>query len=366
MKNNKKITIISSVHKWNDTRIFHKEVFTLSKEFNVELHALANFKKKQIGNINVKGLPQYKKRVFRSLNWIRLLFRILKSKTNVVHFHDPELIILGLFLKFFTTKKIVYDIHEDHQKNIRNKAWLGPIWFRNIMSIFFNIIEKSISYFFDLNILVLDKWKKKYRNSIVIKNYPIIETLNFKNVKKKNHIVYVGSLVERRGIEEMIESFNLISNENIIFNLIGGWGDKNLKQKLMPKIEGNKNINYLGYLSFDQVKKYLKEAKLGICLYTSKKYEENIPVKMYEYLSYYTPVLYSNFESWENKIKKEGWGVSVNPSDINDISKTIENYFLFNQFEKKIDYCIKYRKKYNWKTEGEKLLSAYNNLLEIS
>lgn len=357
------ISIISSVHKWNDTRIFSKEALSLSKKYKVLLSAKANFKKKKIKKIEVYGLYDYNKRFLRPLNWIKILFRIMKSKSKVIHFHDPELIILGVFLKLFTNKKVVYDIHEDYTKTIIKKNWLGPLWVRKIISRIFGFLETNISNIFDLNIIVIDNWMNKYKNSVVVKNYPVIEKIDFDDITKKNRVVYIGNLGKERGIEEMIESFDKLSNEDIVLDLIGKWSNEKLKEKIMPKINLNKNINFLGYLPISEAKKYLKEAKLGFCLYTDKKFEENIPVKMYEYLSYGTPVLFSNFESWKNKISKEGWGIPVNPSNIEEIIKEIDCYFENDNFPNYFKKCIEYRKKYDWKNEEEKLLDAYNNLL---
>ena len=52
MQDNYKIFIGTSVHRWNDNRIFHKEAVSLAKKFNVELHAPADFDKKKINGVN--------------------------------------------------------------------------------------------------------------------------------------------------------------------------------------------------------------------------------------------------------------------------------------------------------------------------
>lgn len=41
--NKERICIITSVHPWNDTRIFYKEAVSLAKKYEVELHAPADF-----------------------------------------------------------------------------------------------------------------------------------------------------------------------------------------------------------------------------------------------------------------------------------------------------------------------------------
>ena len=48
MKSNmNKIFFGTSVHRWNDNRIFYKQAVSLAKKYNVELHAPSNFNKKQ-------------------------------------------------------------------------------------------------------------------------------------------------------------------------------------------------------------------------------------------------------------------------------------------------------------------------------
>ena len=55
-----KIFIFSSVHRYNDTRVLHKEAISLAKKYKVELHAPAPFNTKVIENVNIIGLPQWK------------------------------------------------------------------------------------------------------------------------------------------------------------------------------------------------------------------------------------------------------------------------------------------------------------------
>ena len=45
---NKMIFIGSSVHRWNDNRIYYKEAVSLAKKYHVELHAPAEFEQKHL------------------------------------------------------------------------------------------------------------------------------------------------------------------------------------------------------------------------------------------------------------------------------------------------------------------------------
>ena len=56
-----RIFIGTSVHHWNDNRILYKEAISLSRIYNVELHAPAKFQKKQIDGVDIYGLPIWEK-----------------------------------------------------------------------------------------------------------------------------------------------------------------------------------------------------------------------------------------------------------------------------------------------------------------
>ena len=55
------IFIGTSVHCWNDIRILYKEAVSLGKNYNVELHAPAEFENKQIKCVDIHGLPTWEK-----------------------------------------------------------------------------------------------------------------------------------------------------------------------------------------------------------------------------------------------------------------------------------------------------------------
>ena len=62
------IFIGSSVHRWNDNRILYKEAVSLSKKYRVELHAPAEFGKKQLEGIDIYGLSIWEKEKDRKKN----------------------------------------------------------------------------------------------------------------------------------------------------------------------------------------------------------------------------------------------------------------------------------------------------------
>ena len=60
MSRNHKVMHISCLHPWNDTRILFREAKTLSKEHDVELHAVADFKTRVYEGVIIVGLRKKK------------------------------------------------------------------------------------------------------------------------------------------------------------------------------------------------------------------------------------------------------------------------------------------------------------------
>lgn len=356
-----KVCIVSSVHRYNDTRVFYKQARSLARFYEVELHAIADFGYKKIDNVHVFGLQEYPRRVFRALHTLRLLRRVWRKDVAIVHFHDPELMILGLVLSFFSRKKLIYDIHEDYSKTIRKKYWIPPA-LRHGLAVLFARFERFAARRFHANIVVLDHWAAKYPKSFSVKNYPIAEEGDFSDKEKK--LIYVGNLDSGRGILEMIEAFLLFSEKNtdFRFEIVGKWASQRQKEQAFEKAKNSNKIVFRGYIPIQEARGLIAKASLGFCLYTDARFEENIPVKMYEYLMFQTPVVCSDFDSWKKRVQGEGWGIAANPAKPEQVAQAIE--IALENHANMLKACYEHRQKYTWEKQEKKLFEQYEKLFE--
>ena len=370
MKN--KVLILSSVHRWDDTRIFHKQAKSLAKIYDIELHAIADFKYKVFGGINIYGHKRSLK-IFPFRIWLQYLIIALRSGSKTVHLHDPDLIFLGVLLRILG-KIVIYDVHEDMPGYIMDKTWIPKI-FRQLISIFFDITERATSIFFSEIIVVTEKVGERFlrKNPVYICNYPSISNFprnpNHKNKSNLFSIIYVGVITPRRGIVEVIQAVSHLNNKfKCQVNIIGPIPDANFEEYL-KKLVLKSRIPFLfkGALSYNKAMIELYSADVGIvCIPPKPYFLESLPNKMFEYMIAGLPVICSNFPLWKDLIEKNNCGITVDPLNPTEITNAIQ--YLYSNPEYLKIMGMNGRKlveeQFNWENEEEKLLKLYNKLFE--
>lgn len=368
---NKKVCHISTAHKDNDSRILLKECQSLSKAgYDVSLIINADRDKKLYGTNIIALDSENTSRMYRLFKKSKVaLKKAIDLDADIYHFHDPELIKVGMALKK-RGKKVIYDVHEDVPKQILAKSYLGPMFVRKIVSKVYNYYEKGKSKNFDGIIAASDELANKFdnKNSISVKNFAIKEIIeNEKPVDREENdkfiIIYVGSITKIRGIKELIQVTELFLGKVELW-ILGAFESYELQKECM-NLEGYKYCKYFGSLPVKDVYSYIKSADIGMCtLYPTENYKESIPIKVLEYMACEKPLVLSNFDYWKNFFGDVG--KYVDPLDINSIKDGIQ-YFIDNKSE--LEKKGKENKKsfienFCWDSEEKKLLQLYENLLK--
>ena len=365
-----KVCILTSVHPPFDGRVFHKEAKTLAKAgYNVVLIA-QHTGEETIDGVKILPLPRPKNRFVRITKVVWKLFRLaLKEKANVYHFHDPELIPVGLVLKFFG-KKVIYDVHEDYPKQIlSSQKWAGNVYVRKFIAFITNIIERSGAFGFDSIAAATPDIAKKFNPSktILIRNFPILELIDkVQPVDCKTDkpiVIYAGVLTRIRGIKEIIQAMELVKDKAELW-LLGKWESEEFRKECQD-LEGWKHTKYLGLFPLNQVYEYIKGADIGIStLYPIENYVTSLPIKAFEYMACSLPMVMSNFPDWQENFGE--YALFANPYSPEDIAEKV--LYLLNNPDKAKQLGDRGRdlaeEEYNWEAEGRKLLDIYGRVLD--
>jgi glycosyltransferase involved in cell wall biosynthesis len=367
---NKKIVHLTSVHLRYDIRIFQKMCISLSKAgYDVKL-VVADGKGSEIINdieiINVVN-KLASSRLIRILKFPRLVYvTALKLDADVYHFHDPELIPIGLKLKK-AGKKVIYDIHEDLPRQTLSKEYISKLFrvpLSAILEYYENKSIKQFDFIITATSFINARVLKLNSKSVNINNYPIISELVLSKEleEKENAICFVGAISRLRGVKEIVEAAFLA---NVKLYLAGKFTESDFEQEV-KELPGWKNVVECGQLDREQVANLMAKCIAGIVTFLPAPNHCNAqPNKMFEYMSAGLPVICSNFPLWKEIIETNECGICVNPSDpqsiADGIKKIATSFKVAAKFGKNGKVAIK--EKYNWEEECRKLIDLYNNLI---
>jgi glycosyltransferase involved in cell wall biosynthesis len=362
----KKVCHLSSVHSVTDTRIFYKECKTLvNAGYNVAF-VVQNDKDEVIDGVKIISINKPKNRKERMIRTTRQVYhRALEFDADIYHFHDPELIPIGLLLKH-KGKKVIYDIHEDVPRQNLTKEWI-PTRLRSPLSWIVEGLENYAAKRFDYIVTATDYIANRFsplnKCVIAVKNYPvIIEGISANMFSNRNRqICYISShLSLGRAIVPIIESMKYIDAELII---AGKMDDSILD--ILQKFEGWKKTRYIGFGDKKKVHSIMNCSRVGLALFSLEpNYVNALPTKMFEYMMEGLPVVVTDIPILRKIIDKYNFGFYINslkPEDIADrVNWLLNNPEVANEMGLRGQKAVKCE--YNWSIEAEKLIDVYKQI----
>ncbi len=363
----KQICQMTSVHPLHSTRVFHKECKTLvNAGYEVALIVQHNKDELQDG-VRIKGISKPRNRRDRLIHTTRELYkRALECDSAVYHFHDPELILVGLKLKA-KGKTVIYDVHEDVPRQILAKRWL-PSPLLRILSWVTERVEnyaaKRFDYILTATPSIRDRFIKVNRKTIDINNYPLLSELHVPDTKwkfKEKLVCYVGGIGKTRGIDELVDAIGMTEYSML---LAGNFASSAERNHVINKPGWTKVVE-LGFLNRAEVKEVLSRSMAGlVVLHPVPNHIESLPIKIFEYMSAGIPVIASNFPLWEEIVEGSECGICVDPLNVNAIADAIDwivtNPCQAEEMGKNGRRLVE--EIYNWEQEEIKLLNVYKSL----
>ncbi len=290
----KKILIISNLYfpyvgggAEHSTKILAEEL--VKENFNVEVLTVGkNNVTESINGVNVNRinigfmtkyvlnmamdcdikLKAYEKIIYRLFNYINVpLYRrfllFLNSKSYDIIHTTNNMTGFSLYLCWKAAKKsgfrVVHSVRDpsllSFKVDLDKKIFLLDMIHRKIaryyLEKYVDVIHSPSEYMIKLH----KKFDFKIERYKVIPNtvqVPInIET------NKKDIVLYAGNLSQKKGVLDLVHAFLRLNNPSYMLLLIG---DGELKEYI-TKTYANKNIRLLGWLSIDEVYKYMRESK---------------------------------------------------------------------------------------------------------
>ena len=311
------IVLLTTLHPRSDPRIFVKEARTLAartphKVFLMVADGQGSMEDRQ-ARVSIHDLGRLGGgRGFRA--WAgpwRAFWAIGRIKPDVVHFHDPELIPLGLMLRALGCK-IVYDVHEDVPRQILSKRWL-PRWVRKPVACVMSAAEWFGARAFSAIVPATPKIAERFPagKTVLIQNFPILEEMFSSEAipyrERPSSFAYVGVITEDRGAVEMVRACDALGEmAGAKLELAGELSPAGLEETLRA-LSGWALVHYHGQVSRARVGQILGRVRAGLVLFRPlPNHIDAQPNKIFEYMSAGLPVVASDFPLWRRIIDGAG------------------------------------------------------------
>jgi glycosyltransferase involved in cell wall biosynthesis len=365
---------VTVVHARYDTRILFKQCVSLARS---GLGAVSLFVADGKGDESCEGVlirdvgKTPLGRLGRMLvGSARVWVRLRRERADLVHLHDPELLMLGLILHLSGTR-VVFDMHENLPKEILTKTWVSTPARRIVSSaarLFQSLACRMLPTVFAEKSYVQDFSFAKM--GTVVLNYPLVDALAgvVRTKREKFTIGYIGGVSYERGADVIVEAVSSLRVEHsTVETVIVGPVAADISENPTWKqgiSEGWSTVT--GRLIPGEGWALMASCHVGVALLRpSPNFVDSYPTKLFEYMALGLPVIVSDFPLWRSIVDDARCGLMVDPTDVS----AVKDAFLWAIAHPDEAAAMGLRgrevvlNKYNWASEFRKLHNLYLELL---
>lgn len=179
---------------------------------------------------------------------------------------------------------------------------------------------------------------------------------------RKNQLIFVGSLIERKGVSYLIQAMaSLVASQPDIRLVIVGEGkDRGLLEELTRQLGLQENVIFLGTQSQDRVSELLRQSRLFIL----PSIEEGQGVVLVEALASGTPCIGSRVGGIPDVITPDV-GKVVDAGDVQGLSAAIESFLIDNDLWEtaSANARIRAETQYDWHSLAERMIEIYQTVI---
>lgn len=310
-----RVVHLSTVHHSRDNRVYNKEARGLTEAgFDLTLVITADSDAEH--PVRVRALPRVSGRRARLTTSQRNAWRVLTElRPDVLHIHDPELVMLALQWRRHHGTRIIFDAHEDLVKQIDTKPYLSARARPVVRGVARRLV--SLANTFDAVVAATESIAANFSNprTVVVRNYPWLADFSAADAATvPGRVIYAGDLSEERKLSFMCDAVTaarkLVPDAHL-----------SLAGRLLPGADAIVAaqppgvVDHVGLLPPADLPEFLARGQLGLVfLEPLPNYLESLPTKLFEYMGAGVPFIASDFPFWQNEFGCYDAGCFI-PSD---------------------------------------------------
>lgn len=368
----KKIVIASVLKPANDVRSWDRIGHTLWQNSDYSIYLVGNGLSRNIQGYHRLHFETFNHKVTGIISRFRVqreFYHILeKLHPDLIIITTPELLPLSFLYKFFHSNKIVYDLQEDYEKNIKYQKIHSGMK-KLLGSCFIRITHRLARRYVDHFLLAEQCY---IHLPFVQKGYTVAEN-KFAQTRanvpspdlssKKIKLAFTGVLSEYSGYKKAIAIYRKLVEVLPATELhIAGYtyfpGIVDDLKKLENK-ENNVHLHGIDeYLDHQQLIDVACSCNLAVIAHQHNEVsKDRIPTKLYEYLYLGIPFVVDKNTNWFKKFSTTNLciGIEIDNPDPSLIINMVQKYRQDTDYRRK-DLS-------SWASEGQKILQSTKTLL---
>lgn len=365
-----KVAHLTSVHPPFDVRIFHKECRSLAMAGHEVVLVAPHDGPETRDGVRLHAVPKARGRLQRALKTTWRVYRAAVAEdARVYHFHDPELIPVGLLLKLHG-KRVIYDVHEDVPEDVLTKAYLHPA-LRRAIAFAAGTLERLGAAAFDGVVTVTPGIARRFpaAKTHLVQNFPVEGELGGPTTRpymdRPPHALYVGVINAERGLPQILDALDRLPGASPArLSLAGSFSPPALEASLKA-MPGWAKVDFHGWQDRAGVRQLTEEARIGLVLFQPlPNHVEAQPNKLFEYMAAGLPVIASDFPRWRELVEGAGCGLLVDPASPQAIADAV-TWLLDHPAEAQAmgqRGAAAVASRYNWTHEARTLVALYRGL----
>ena len=359
-----KVCHMTSVHKRDDTRIFHKECTSLAKA-GYDTYLVVCGENDEKNGVHIIGTGEQSKSRLKRMRFDtkKVYEAALAVDADIYHVHDPELLPYAVKLKK-KGKKVIFDSHEDVPEQILEKEWL-PM--RKLVAKVYAAYESRQLKKLDAVIYVTPhmniRLSKISRRTVMITNYPVVNDTGTVSYNAGSDYVCFAGGVRKDWCHDLI--IKALQGTGLHYKVVGR-GDESYIQSLK---DSDCIFEYGGVIPHSETGKLLSGALAGmaVTVYSPNSAWELGTLgnnKLFEEMYAGLPVICTDFTLWKEIIERHKCGICVNPDSLEQIRNAL--VYIKEHPEEAAQMGRNGRQavivEYNWQQQEKKLLELYGKL----
>ena len=296
---------------------------------------------------------------------LRLFFRLLFSKVDLIYANDTDTLLASYLVAKWRKKILFFDAHElfPEVPELANRPHVKHFW-EKIEALCMPHIDGGVTVCQSIADIYHDKYGIEMG---VVRNVPRMSAQVAPHPIQSKMILYQGAVNIGRGIDRMIDAMQFLPD--YVFYIVGIGDEYNTMRQYAESKPWHDRIVFQGRQTPEQLRQITHSATLGICLLDNigLNYYYSLPNRIGDFVAAGVPVLATGFPEIRRVVEKHRIGYLVQDEKGEDlalcIKKAVDDWGSLSESE----HCQRFlsaRNDLNWANDSQVLLRYINKAID--